>query len=98
MGVFITKRYNRLGDVCFMCEICCLTCARSMFHTVCMSTFLDQTLELARRSRRPVTEICRDAGLQPRWYYLLLSGEIKDPGVHKVQSLHDALIRHREAA
>jgi hypothetical protein len=53
---------------------------------------LDQTLELAGATDIPVTMICRAIGVTTRWYYKLLSGEIKDPSVRKVQKLHDYLV------
>ena len=56
-----------------------------------MSGLLEQTIEMAKRSRRPVADICAEAGVQPRWYYLLVAGKIKDPSVRKVQALHDVL-------
>jgi hypothetical protein len=56
-----------------------------------MSTLLEKTLELARSSKVPVTQTCRAAKLTTRWYYKLLSGEIPDPGVRRIQRLHDYL-------
>lgn len=54
---------------------------------------LDDTLALARATTIPVSRICRDTGLGTRWYHMLLAGEIRDPGVRRVQRLHDYLAK-----
>lgn len=50
---------------------------------------LTQTLaELGRRRGRwPV--ICRDTGLDYQWLTKLAQGRIDDPGIKKIQRLHD---------
>lgn len=55
------------------------------------TNLLDTTLELARTTPLSVTSICRETGVKPRWYYMLLNGDIKDPSVRRVQRLHDYL-------
>ena len=52
---------------------------------------LKETLRLMNATQRPVNEVCRKVGVTPRWYYMLLSGEIHDPGVRKIQRLHEVL-------
>lgn len=60
------------------------------------TNLLDTTLELARASNLPVTRICKATGVTPRWYYMFVRGEIKDPSVRRVQRLHDYLRAHTE--
>lgn len=52
---------------------------------------LEKTLRLAGESCEPASKICSAAGVTTRWYYMLLAGEIIDPGVRRVQRLHDHL-------
>ena len=56
-------------------------------------TLLDETLELARGTHLPVTQICRGADVTTRWFYMFVAGELKDPSVRRVQRLHDYLRR-----
>ena len=51
------------------------------------------TLILAKNTRISRKEICSHLKVTERWLYKFLSGEIKNPGVHNVQSLHDFLIK-----
>jgi hypothetical protein len=57
-------------------------------------SLLSETLALTKGTSIPVTKICNDLGLTTRWYYKLTSGQIKDPGVKRIQRLHDYL--HQE--
>lgn len=59
-------------------------------------TLLEKTLSLARSADEPVTKICREAGITTRWYYLLLDGDIRDPGVRRIQRLHDYLASRQQ--
>ncbi|CAK0742733.1 hypothetical protein CCP3SC15_1210005 [Gammaproteobacteria bacterium] len=52
---------------------------------------LDETMELARVSRLPVSAICEAIGVTPRWHHKLMSGKIKDPSVRRIQRLYDFL-------
>ncbi|MCU7917093.1 MAG: hypothetical protein KZQ95_01890 [Candidatus Thiodiazotropha sp. (ex Epidulcina cf. delphinae)] len=54
-------------------------------------SFLDQTKQLLMETDVPIKKICKDAGLSTRWYYRFISGDIKDPGVQRIQRLHDYL-------
>lgn len=60
------------------------------------TNLLDTTLELAKASDLPVPRICEATGVSLRWYYKLLSGELKDPSVRRIQRLHDYLRAHTE--
>jgi hypothetical protein len=55
---------------------------------------LEATLILA--NNRPIgvnmTEVCRAAGSSKRWFNMVQSGGIKDPGGNRLQRLHDTLI------
>jgi transcriptional regulator with XRE-family HTH domain len=46
---------------------------------------------MVRESGVPLTDICRAIGVTTRWYYMVESGEIKEPSIHKIQRLHDHL-------
>lgn len=57
-------------------------------------TLWQETLELlamAKSRRISVKEMCDGAKVSTRWWYLMMTGEMKDPSVHKVQALHDWL-------
>lgn len=54
-------------------------------------SLLQKTLSLAKETKEPVKKICDAAGVTPRWYYMLLDGDIKDPSVNRIQRLHDYL-------
>lgn len=70
---------------------------RMIVHTGRMkTTLLSQTFRLMERTRIPVVTICRDLDLTPRWYYKLKSGELKEPGVNRIQRLHDYLAKHNK--
>lgn len=59
---------------------------------------LDSTLDMARHTDVPVAEICRAVEVTPRWYYMLMAGDIRDPSVRKIQRLHDYLAEHQQPA
>ncbi len=54
-------------------------------------TLLAQTFELIDRTDVRVVTICRANDITPRWYYKLLAGDIPEPGVNRVQRIHDYL-------
>jgi len=54
-------------------------------------SLLDKTLELARASDGSIRQICRDIRVSTEWYHKLMAGKIHDPGVRRVQRLHDYL-------
>ena len=60
-------------------------------------SLLEETLSLMAENRRPVAEVCADAGVSVRWWYELREGK-KDPGIRKVQRLHDVLQSKQKAA
>jgi len=51
---------------------------------------LSKTINLVASSPLPVTEICKRAGVTPRWFYMLKSGEIKEPSYLKLERLRKA--------
>lgn len=80
----------------FRCEVRFLTHMRSVLHTLAMDmTLLDRTVDMAGKYGGSVTALAKSAGVTPRWIYMLLNGEIKDPGVNRIQRLHDALIQNK---
>lgn len=52
---------------------------------------VEKTVRLAKQSSRPVSEICRAAGVKQRWYHRFLAGDFSDPGVNKVIRLFGVL-------
>jgi hypothetical protein len=50
------------------------------------------TIELAKSTTLSPKDICASLKVTERWFYKFISGEIKNPGVHNVQALHDLLI------
>lgn len=56
-----------------------------------MRDLLAETLRLAKETELSVEEICRAARVGRRWYYRLLAGDFDDPGVRRVQRVHNAL-------
>jgi hypothetical protein len=51
----------------------------------------NRTIELAKSTTLSPKDICASLKVTERWFYKFMSGEIKNPGVHNVQSLHDLL-------
>ena len=49
------------------------------------------TLRLARKTTVSPDAIARHLGVTTRWYSKVLTGEIKEPSVVKIQKLHDYL-------
>lgn len=58
-----------------------------------MSDLLSETLRLAKSSALPAREICTQAKVGYRWYCRFLNGDFADPGVKKVERLHEVLSR-----
>ena len=58
-----------------------------------MPTLLDDTLDRLRNAPRwlSLSQIAQESGLKVAWLSALASGAIEDPGVKKVQQLHDYL-------
>lgn len=70
---------------------------RTIVHTDPMkNNLLDETIELARSTSVAPGVICTGIYVTTRWYQKLLSGEIKDPSVRRIQRLHDFLIETSE--
>lgn len=51
----------------------------------------DETLRLLQTTNLSVDEIGRKVGCSGRWIRKVRDGDIKDPGVNKIQRLHDFL-------
>lgn len=61
----------------------------------------ERTIQLMLDPPVQVTRACRDLQLSERWWFRVVSGSIKDPGVKRMQRLHDYLTeqsRQNEAA
>jgi hypothetical protein len=59
---------------------------------------LARTLEELSRRRGHWPFICRATGLDYNWLTKLAQGRIADPGIRKIQRLHDHLLPADEAA
>lgn len=55
------------------------------------STLYARTMRLIEQTKFNEREMCAALGVTTRWLGYLKAGEIKDPGVHKVQAVHDYL-------
>lgn len=61
----------------------------------------ERTIQLMLDPPVQVARACRDLQLSERWWFRVVSGSIKDPGVKRMQRLHDYLTeksRQNEAA
>lgn len=56
-----------------------------------MKTLLEKTLGLLRATPIPLATICQEADVQIRWLHRLIDGDFSDPGVNKIERLHDYL-------
>ena len=62
-----------------------------MEHLTHTQIWIGDTLKLARQSRRPLSVICKEAGVSRRWLYMVEQGQIREPSIVK-------LLRVRQAA
>lgn len=64
------------------------------------NSLYDETCTLLRQASRklPYAQIASETGLSASWVSAFARNEIPDPGVHKVQRLHDFLIAKRHRA
>lgn len=56
-----------------------------------MEKLYEKTLVLVRATDITVARLIADTGLGERWMYKLIAGQFSDPGVKKIQRLHDYL-------
>lgn len=56
---------------------------------------LTKTIDLAKTSRVPVHMLCKEIGVSVRWYHKLIAGKFSDPGVCKIERLHNFLLANR---
>ena len=61
-----------------------------------MNNWLEQTRRLLQEATMPRREIALAAGVDYEWLAKFSQGRIFDPGVRKVQALHDFLIRAQQ--
>lgn len=59
-------------------------------------TMYEETLALLQDAN--IQQIVEETGLKRRWLYHLKNGRWDDPGVQKIQRLHDYLMRQKEKA
>lgn len=59
---------------------------------------LDRTMVLLKECPLPLPEIARGADVGFEWLKKLKAGEIPEPGVNRIQRLHDFLVLQAAAA
>lgn len=59
---------------------------------------LDTTIRLLNASDKTLQQIANDTGLKQRWLYNLAAGKMKDPGVTKIELLHNYLVTQQDCA
>lgn len=57
-------------------------------------SLLQRTLRLLREDRRSIAQLHKDTGLEYHWLRKVRSGEIRNPGVERIEQLHNALSAH----
>jgi predicted transcriptional regulator len=63
-----------------------------------MSDLYETTLNMIRDSGIPITRLASEAKVGQRWLADLVNGRFSDPGVKKIQRLHDYLKQQQKAA
>lgn len=58
-----------------------------------MSDLYTETRKLLLSTELTMEEICAAAHVRPRWLSLVKIGHFRDPGVVKIQRLHDVLTK-----
>ena len=48
-------------------------------------------MRLVKESGKTAAQLSRETGLGQRWMYMLMQGAYSDPGVNKIEQLHDHL-------
>ena len=66
--------------------------------TAMTESLLERTIRLTKESGIPLVQICRDTGLGRRWMHKLLAGQLTDPGVNKIERLHNYLTAKQDGA
>ncbi len=59
------------------------------------SNWLTKTMALLAETDLSVSEIAAGANVGSRWLYSLMNGRWSDPGIKKVQRVHDFLVSHQ---
>jgi len=58
-----------------------------------MSSLYSETLDLLEVTRVPIQQVADDCHVSPRWLYRLMRHDYKDPGVNRIQRIHDYLLK-----
>lgn len=58
-------------------------------------TLLDRTIDLIHESDFNVSRMCADLDISTRWYYRFMRGDFDDPGVKRIEKIHDYLLKQR---
>jgi len=61
-------------------------------------TLLQKTQALIASTSVPAVEICRTVGVSTRWFSRFKRGDFHDPGVRKIQAIHDFLSKAKRKA
>lgn len=62
------------------------------------TTLLEQTLDLIHNSGESLPAIARATGVNQRWLRRLVAGDYAEPGVNKIERIHDYLTTKDHAA
>lgn len=69
----------------------CLTDLGTIVHNLFMSELYKKTIELLSLTDKSMSEISKNTDVGLRWLYDLKAGRFSDPGVNKIQRIHDYL-------
>ena len=72
-----------------------LTRKKTLVHNTYMIDIHTETMQLLKTVNKSPKEMAADTGLGKRWLERLMDGDYNDPGVKKIQKLHDYLTRQR---
>lgn len=56
-----------------------------------MANLLIKTIKLANQPGIDIEDVCKKAKVSRRWFFMLKKGELKDPGVSKVERINKVL-------
>ncbi len=59
--------------------------------TIYMSELYTKTIEMLESTTKPMSVISKETDVGLRWLYQLKAGKFSDPGVNKIQRIHDYL-------
>lgn len=61
-----------------------------------MSKLYEETIQLLKSTDKKQKQIAADTGLGERWIGRLKDGDFQDPGVNKIERLHNYLVDRKK--